>query len=187
MPNTRRVIMWNLITLDGFFEGSKSWELEFHKLAWGKELEEISIQQLRLTDTLLFGRITYEGMAAYWTQAQGEIADLMNSIHKMVFSQTLAKADWNNSTLVKDPPEQVVAKLRQERGKDAYIFGSAGLSATLTRHGLIDEYRLCVVPVLWGHGNHLFRESPTVKMKLLEAGPLSNGCVILRYEPEKAA
>jgi len=177
----RRVILWNLITLDGFFEGPKSWDLNFHKLVWGEELKRWSIDQLKSADALLFGRITYEGMAAYWTQAQGEDADLMNGIAKFVFSKTLKKTDWNNTTLVGDHTELKVSKLKQQPGKDIYIFGSANLSSTLMQHDLIDEYRLALVPVLLGQGNLLFKNSPRATMTLLEAKQLNNGCVILRY------
>jgi dihydrofolate reductase len=178
----KRIIMWNLVTLDGFFEGPRSWDLAFHKHAWGEELEQLSIEQLRSADTLLFGRVTYEGMAAYWSRERGAVADLMNSIAKIVFSRTLGKADWNNTTLVKSHAAEEVEKLKRQAGKDVYIFGSAVLSTTLTRHRLIDEYRLALVPVLLGRGNPLFKESPRTMMKLLEARQLKNGCVIVRYE-----
>jgi dihydrofolate reductase len=177
----RRIIMWNLITLDGFFEGPKSWDLDFHKLVWGEELERLSTEQLKSADVLLFGRVTYEGMAAYWTRAQGEDARLMNGIAKIVFSRTLTKADWNNTTLVKDRAVEEVTKLKERPGKDVYIFGSANLSSTLMQHGLIDEYRLGLVPVLLGCGNLLFKGGTPVTMKLLEAKQLKNGCVIVRY------
>lgn len=180
----RRVIMWNLITLEGFFEGSKSWELDFHKLVWDDELQQWSMDQLKSADTLLFGRVTYEGMAAYWTRARGEDADIMNSIAKVVFSRTLAKADWNNTRLVRDGAEEEVAKLKRQAGKDIYIFGSAAFSDTLTAHRLIDEYRLALVPVLLGQGNLLFKNSSRATMKLLQAKQLKNGCVILCYEPQ---
>src|ERR1700739_4646033 len=73
-----RLIMWNLLSLDGFFEGVKSWDLDFHQSVWGDELERLSLEQLRSADRLLFGRVTYEGMAAYWQTAKGEGADFMN-------------------------------------------------------------------------------------------------------------
>jgi dihydrofolate reductase len=77
-----------------------------------------------------------------------------------------------------------VKRLKDQAGKDLFIFGSANLSSTLTRAGLIDEYRLCVAPVVLGGGNPLFKASPTwLKMKLLEARPLKSGGVILRYQP----
>jgi len=87
--NMRKLIMWNIVTLDGYFEGSQNWDLSFLEAVWGKELEQLSIEQLHSADYLVFGRVTYEGMAAHWTKAKGEIADLMNKIPKLVFSKTL--------------------------------------------------------------------------------------------------
>ena len=72
-----KLIMWNLISLDGFFEGAKNWDLDFHQSVWGDELESLSLEQLSSADGLLFCRITYEGMAAYWQTATGEIADFI--------------------------------------------------------------------------------------------------------------
>jgi len=180
----RRLIMWNMVTLDGFFEGPKNWEIDWHEYVWGEELEQLSKQQLRSADMLLFGRVTYQGMAGYWPSEKGEVADFMNTLPKVVFSRTLEKAEWNNTKLVKEDAEQEVAQLKQQPGKDLFIFGSANLSSTLTQHGLIDEYRLGVNPVILGAGTRLFKASPNrMKMKLLEATPLQSGCVILRYRP----
>jgi dihydrofolate reductase len=177
--------MWNMVTLDGFFEGPQRWDIDFHEYVWGEELEQFSIEQLESAGMLLFGRVTYEGMANYWPSAQGEIADFMNGIPKVVFSRTLEKAEWNNTRLVKAHAEEEVARLKQQPGKDILIFGSANLSATLMQHGLIDEYRLGISPLVLGGGNPLFKPSPQrLKMKLLEARRLKSGCVILRYEPE---
>ena len=98
---TARLIMWNLVTLEGFFEGPKKWDLDWLEYVWGDELEQLSLEQGKTADALLFGRVTYEGMAAYWPSAKGEVADWMNSVPKVVFSRTLAKADWNNTRLVR--------------------------------------------------------------------------------------
>jgi dihydrofolate reductase len=148
----------------------------------------MSIEQTGSADLLLFGRRTYQGMAQYWptAEAEGEVAGLMNSISKVVFSRTLDQADWYNTRLVKSEAEKEVARLKQQPGKDMLIFGSADLSAGLMRAGLIDEYRLGLVPVVLGGGNPLFKPAPDrLPMKLLEARPLKSGCVILRYEPSK--
>ena len=182
----RKLIMWNMVTLDGFFEGPKPWDIDWHELVWGEELEQMSIEQIGSADLLVFGRRTYEGMAQYWSTATEQVADIMNSISKVVFSGTLDKADWNNTRLVKSKAEEEVARLKQQPGQDMLIFGSADLSATLVRHSLIDEFRLGVVPVVLGGGNPLFKPIPDrLPMKLLEARPLKSGCVILRYEPSK--
>lgn len=108
-----RLIMWNLMTLDGFFEGPRSWDLDWHQLVWGEELERLSIEQLQSADALLFGRVTYEGMAAHWKTATGEVADYMNRLPKLVFSRTLAQADWNNTRRVKDKAVAEVADLKR--------------------------------------------------------------------------
>lgn len=181
----RKLIMWNLVTLDGFFEGPKSWDIDWHDVVWGEELEQLSLEQAQSIGMLLFGRVTYQGMASFWSSQKGEIADFMNKVPKVVFSRTLSKAEWNNTRLVKEKAEEEVVRLKKQSGKDLFIFGSANLSSTLTQAGLIDEYRLCVVPVLLGGGNPLFKTSPArLRMKLLEARPLKSGGVILRYQAE---
>ena len=178
--------MWELAMLDGFFEGTKSWDIDWHNYAWGEELEQLSTEQLKSVGFLLFGRVTYEGMTGYWSTQQGEIADFMNSLPKIVFSRTLEKADWSNTRLVNKNAEEEVTKLKQESGKDMFIFGSANLSSTFLQGGLVDEIRICIVPVVLGAGNPLFKPSPSrIKFKLLQARPLKTGGVIVRYEPEK--
>ena len=182
----RKLIMWNMVTLDGFFEGQKSWEIDWHEYVWGPELEELSLEQAKDVGMLLFGRVTYQGMAEYWSSAgssaEGEVADFMNSVPKVVFSRTLEQADWKNTRLVKQDAAEEVVRLKEQPGKDLFIFGSAALSASLMQHGLIDEYRLGLTPVVLGGGNPLFKPAPDrVRMRLLEARPLKSGCVILRY------
>ena len=187
MAQPRQLIMWNLVTLDGLFEGAKKWDLAFHELVWGDELEQLSSEQLASADTLIFGRVTYEGMASYWPTAEDAVASTMNAIGKIVFSRTLDKAEWNNTRLVKGKAEDELRALKQRPGKNMFVFGSADLSASLTRAGLIDEYRLCVVPVILGSGTPLFKGSPEqLRLELLEAKPLRTGGVILRYRRAEA-
>jgi len=181
----RKLIMWNNVTLDGFFEGSKSWEIDWFQSVWGDELKRFSLEQLRSADMLVFGRVTYEGMAAYWQTAKGEDADFMNRLPKIVFSRTLARADWVNTTLVKNNLVGEIQKFKHQGEGNMFVFGSGDLSAALMEHGLFDEYRLCLNPLLLGRGKTLFATNPRrLRLKLLEARPLSSGCVILRYEPQ---
>ena len=133
---------------------------------------------------LVFGRRTYEGMAAYWSTAEGETAEFMNAVPKYVFSRTLERADWANSTLVREDAGEAVARLKEQPGKDLFVFGSADLSAALIRHGLYDEYRIGLVPVTLGEGSPLFkRDSEPVKLQLAESRPLGERCLLLRYQP----
>jgi dihydrofolate reductase len=182
-----RLIMWNLVTLDGYFEGADKWSLDWHDTAWGDELEEASIAQLRSAAMLLFGRVTYQGMASYWPTAEGEspeIADLMNSIPKVVFSTTLDRAGWTNTTLLSGNPLEEVPRLKGESSHDIFLFGSAILASSLMPAGLIDEYRLCYAPVVLGEGTPLFKPSDhSTRMRLIDARPLKSGAIILSYEP----
>ncbi|MGH7427119.1 MAG: dihydrofolate reductase family protein [Candidatus Methylomirabilaceae bacterium] len=184
----RKLIMWNLITLDGYFEGVKNWDLPWHERVWGDELERFSLDQLQSTDMLIFGRVTYQGMAAYWQTAKGAIANYMNSLPKVVCSRTLQTVAWNNTRLVKDNAAEEVARLKQQGNSNMFVFGSATLSKTLMNEKLFDEYRLGIAPVIHGSGRLLFNDGLTPQgLQLLEARPLSNGCIILRYQTERIA
>jgi dihydrofolate reductase len=177
----RKLIMWNIITLDGYFEGKQNWDLPFHNI-WGEELEKLSIEQLHAADYLVFGRVTYEGMAAHWTREKGEIADLMNKIPKLVFSKTLQTVDWNNSILIKENASAEISKLKAEGGKDMYVFGSAILSDTFINDNLFDEYRIAIAPVILGSGRPLFRKGlPSKDLSLISTQQLATGGVVLKY------
>ena len=177
-----RLVMWNLQTLDGCFEGNAPWDLEFHETAWGDELRQFSLEQAEEVGTLLFGRATYEGMASHWTTATGPIADFMNDVPKVVFSRTLDAATWKNARLVRRDAADEVAELKRGEGKDLFVFGSAKLCDSLMRRDLFDELRLCVAPVVLGTGVPLFKPGgPRQNLALLQARPLATGGVILRY------
>src|SRR3989442_1111437 len=106
---------------------------------------------------------------------------LLHSARSSVLEKTTLGM-WSNTRLVRANAEEEDAKLKQQPGKDLFIFGSANLSSMLMRHGLIDEYRLGLNPLILGAGNPLFKPSPDrMKLKLLEARPLKSGVVILRY------
>jgi len=178
----RKLIMWNIITLDGYFEGNRNWDLPFHEVVWGQELETLSIQQLKSADYLIFGRITYEGMAAYWMKEEGEIADLMNSLPKIVFSQSLRSADWNNTILINENASVEIRKLKENGEGDMYVFGSANLSETFVNDNLFDEYRIGIAPVILGSGRPLFRQGiARTNLSLHSTRQLLTGGVILKY------
>lgn len=179
----RRIIVWNVVTLDGCFEGEKPWDLSFHGLVWGSELEALSLEQLREADMLVFGKNTYQGMAEYWptAEAEGEVTALMNGIAKVVCSSSLEKAAWNNTTIVRDAAPEL-KRLKEQGDRPIYIFGSGKLVESLMNAGMIDEIRLCIAPIILGHGRRLFADGNTGRnLKLLESRPLQNGGVILRY------
>ncbi len=180
----RRLIMWNIISLDGYIEGPGR-DINWHNDIWGPELEKLSIEQGKEVGALLFGRVTYELMAGYWPTAEKtEIAAYMNALPKYVFSRSLKRADWNNTTIFNGDPAAEAAKLKREEGKDIFVFGSADLSSRLMQ--LFDEFRIGVAPLMLGAGAPLFkRQDQKAKLKLLGADTHSTGVVILRYAPAR--
>lgn len=179
--------MWNVVTLDGYFEGPQSWDLSFHSVIWGQDLQRLSIEQLQNADYLVFGRRTYEGMAAYWTNPEAEIAEqevakLMTGIPKLVFSKTLKSADWNNTRIIRDNASEEIQKLKEQGGKDLYVFGSANLSETFINDNIFDEYRIGIAPVILGNGRPLFRQGlRTNNLTLVSTQQLGTGGVVLKY------
>jgi len=184
----RKVFLFNMITLDGFFEGPNQ-DISWHHV--DDEFNEFAIEQLNEIGTLLFGRVTYQGMASYWPtefaiKDDSIVAGLMNSLPKIVFSKTLDKAEWNNSRLVKENAAEEVSKLKQQPGKDIAIFGSSDLAVTLAERGLIDEYRIIVNPVFLGSGTALLKGiKDKLNLKLLKTRTFKSGNVLLYYEPDK--
>jgi dihydrofolate reductase len=179
------------MTLDGYFQGNQNWDLSFHNLVWGQELERLSLEQLQSADYLVFGRVTYEGMAAYWTKAEAEtaeqeVAKLLNSIPKIVFSKTLKSAEWNNTTIISENASNEIKKLKEQGGKDIYVFGSANLSETFINDNLFDEYRIGIAPVILGSGRPLFRQGITSKnLSLVSSQQLLTGGVVLKYSKKQ--
>ena len=182
----RKVFLFMMVTLDGFFEGPNH-EIDWHNV--DEEFNEFAIQQLDEIDTLLFGRVTYEGMASYWpTQFAKEndpmVADKMNSVPKLVFSKTLDKAEWNNSRLVKEHIAEELSRLKQQQGGDLAIFGSSDLTVSLLEMGLVDELRIMVNPVVLGSGKRLFEGiHDRLKLRLLKTKTFGSGNVLLYYQP----
>lgn len=184
----RKVILFNLMSLDGFVAG-KDGNIDWHNV--DEEFNQFAIQQLGEAGGLIFGRVTYEMMASYWPtpaaiQDDPVVANAMNSLPKWVVSRTLDRADYQNTTLIKTDPVEAIAQLKQQSGKDLYVFGSANLSAALIHHHLIDEYRIIVNPVVLGSGIPLFQGvKEPFRLKLTNSRSFANGNILLYYQPER--
>ena len=180
----RKLFSFNMITLDGLFEGQD------HNIYWHNvdaEFNEFAIAQLNEIGTLLFGRVTYQMMASYWPTSEAVkndpvVADLMNRMPKIVVSKTMATAEWNNTKLIKDRIADEILQLKKQSGHDLAIFGSANLMSTLMRLDLIDEHRVMVNPVILGAGTPLFQTKDKFNLRLLGTRPFGNGNVLLCYE-----
>lgn len=182
----RTVIASEFVTVDGFFSGPNG-EIDWHNV--DEEFNQYAIELINSIDTMLFGRMTYEGMASYWptpaaTMDDPIVAGKMNSTAKVVFSTTLETAEWENTTLVKGDAGDEIAKLKQLPGKDMVIYGSGRLVSSLTRRGLIDEFRIFVNPVVLGSGVPLFRDmNDRVALRLTGTKTFKSGNVLLCYQP----
>ncbi len=181
----RKLFVSNLMSLDGFFETID------HKLDWfvvDDEFFDYADDMLRSVDLILFGRKTYAHMTAFWpTAPRDRIADQMNGLAKIVFSKKLARADWQNTRLVRDNAADEVARLKQQPGKDMVILGSAMLASSLLEQGLIDEYRIILNPVLLGQGNPLFKDvRHKIALQLSDARSFRSGVNILYYQPQQS-
>ena len=167
------------MSLDGVVESPEKWSFQF----WSDETQKFKLNELRITDALLLGRVTYEGFAAAWPSRKDTdgFADRFNNMPKFVVSKTLKKLDWNNSHLIKGDLATEVSKLKQQEGHDIVIHGSPTLIRSLLHHDLIDEYRLLVYPLVLGRGKHLFDDASQAKLKLAESEAFSKGVVKLVY------
>ena len=183
----RKLILFNLTSLDGYFEGPDR-DINWHIV--DDEFNEFAIQQTGEFGALLFGRVTYELMASYWPTEDAKrnapaITEIMNRLPKIVFSKTLKKVEWENTRLVNENFVEAISKLKQEAGKDIAIFGSSDLAVTLLEHGLLDELRIMVNPILLGEGKPIFQGIKTqLGLRLLKTRTFKSGNILLYYEPE---
>lgn len=186
----RKLIASTLVSLDGVMEdpggfgehSAGGWALA----GFTEEARQGAIAQLAASDVFLCGRITYERLYHSWSRNEGEYAEHMNAIPKLVASTTLrGRLDWNATALSGDVVRKV-AELKAQPGKDIVMYGSATLAGTLLRHGLIDEYHVAVYPVLLGHGKRLFPHGlAATRLRLVGVTPLDSGVLSLAYRPEK--
>jgi dihydrofolate reductase len=177
----RKVVASTYVTLDGFIDEPGKWSFPF----WSVEAAEFKAKELIASDALLLGRITYEGFAAAWPtmEGTGEFGAKMNSMPKYVASRTLATAAWN-ATIIEGDVADAVRKLKAEDGGDLLIGGSGQLIDFLTGHGLIDEYRLMVHPIVLGNGTkRLFANVPTRRLTLVASSTFPNGIMVNTYHP----
>ena len=187
----RRLIVSNIMSLDGFIAGPKG-ELDwFVKEGFMTETEfgEHARNLNRSVDGILLGRKTYQAFAGYWPDATDNdpvITERMNNLPKIVFSRTLEKVEWGkwgNARLVKGDAGEEVRRLKSEPGKDLVIYGSAELVSSLTRLGLIDEYQFIIQPVVLGAGKPEFSDlGGRLKLQLTGIRQLREGAVILFYQ-----
>src|SRR4029450_13758963 len=135
------------------------------------------------TEDLLLGRRSYEFFAARWPFRSGEYADRLNSMPKYVVSSALEHPAWDNATVLNGDVINEVSKLKRELNGDIVVYGSIQLVRTLLEHGLVDELRLMIYPVVLGAGERLFGEtSDTKPMRLINTRTVGDGLAFLTYQ-----
>mgnify|MGYP002737246329 CR=1 FL=1 len=193
----RKLGVTEFLSLDGVMQApaapDEDTEGGFRHGGWQQQYgDEVLLQAatagMAEVDAYLFGRKTYEKMAAFWPTAPREIpfTDHLNNTRKYVASRTLTSVEWQNSTVLDGDVAEAVAKLKEQPGKGIGVLGSGELVQTLIEHDLVDEYFLLVCPIVLGSGKRLFREIGQIKkLNLVESKPTSTGSVILVYRPER--
>jgi dihydrofolate reductase len=182
----RRLSVFNNVSLDGYFTDAMG------EMRWADqgdpEWREFTAANANSNGVLLFGRVTYDLMIKFWPtpvalQMMPDVANGMNQAQKIVFSRTLDKATWNNTTIVKNDLVAQVRRLKNEPGAGMVILGSGQIVSQLTGAGLIDEYQIAVAPVVLGAGRTMFEGVMSrPRLRRTFARNFANGTVFLRYE-----
>lgn len=186
-----KVVVSQFITVDGVIEdpggsedhGRGGWAFEFER---GEDGDKFKLDELMESESLLLGRVTYEGFADAWPSREGEFADKFNGMAKYVVSSTIGEPEWNNTTVIA-PANLVdeVQALRDAPGGDVLVNGSAQLVGALLENGLVDELRLMVFPIVLGAGKRMFGEiGESARLELAQSTPVGpDGVVVLTYRP----
>src|SRR5918998_5468529 len=197
----RKLIVSNAMSLDGYYEGPGKNVMALFDYRWDYPMDEsfdaYNAERLRAADTLLLGRVTYDGFKSFWpsvadypdaTPIQREISRLNNAIDKVVISDTLTSEEtdpWHKSTRIisRADAHQQIAELKRQTGKDILVFGSRTLWRDLLANYLVDELQLMIGPVVLGAGTPLLGGQPAVSLRLIDIRTWDgSGNVLVRYE-----
>jgi dihydrofolate reductase len=188
-----RIIVTEFVSLDGVMEAPGGGEHYRHggwsfEISRGEEGDRFKLEEALAAEALLLGRVTYEGFAAAWPSRDGAFADKFNGMPKYVVSSTLRQATWQPTTVLRGDLATEVGRIRKTHSGDIVVHGSATLVRALVEHGLVDELRLMVFPILLGSGKRLFGETTDKKaLRLTGSKTVGDGVQILTYQPALVA
>jgi len=186
----RKLVVTEFLSLDGVFQAPGPDGSGFKYEGWtfaynDQDFMTFKMDELKASDMLLLGRVTYDGFAKAWPKMSGdEFSDKFNSMPKYVVSSTLKKADWNNSHIISTNVVEEIQKLKEEDGGDIAVHGSGQLIRFLTEHKLVDQFNLLVYPIVLGQGKKLFEGTPKTELKLIDSAAFSTGVMKLIYQPK---
>src|SRR5215469_13343304 len=166
----RKIIEYTLVSVDGVFTGAAISGFSAYR---DDAYMQDGLGQALTCEAMLMGRNTYESFAAIWPGRTDPWADRINAIHKYVFSSTLEKAEWNNSTIVRGDVVAEVTRLKQQEGRDLLVYGHGLLAETLLKHHLLDVLDLSIHPLVMGQGEQFFREDENATSRLVAAKSFS--------------
>ncbi len=171
------------VSIDGFVstsDGRNDWVFP----NFDDEFMADTMELLRSLDTILLGRVNYEEQSSSWGNATGPLADIMNNVPKIVFSNTLQSVDWVNTRLATGTPEEEIAQLREQGVPNVGVAGGARFAQYLSGRGLVDEYTFNVHPIALGAGMPVF--ATTVPLRLVSSKVYSTGLISNRYSAASA-
>jgi dihydrofolate reductase len=184
-----KIVVTEFVSLDGVMQAPGGGE-EFAHAGWtfaidtGEEGRGFKFEEAMDSAALLLGRVTYEGFAAAWPTMEGPFADQFNGMPKYVVSATLTDASWNNSTVLRGNLVDEVTALRDSIDGEITVHGSGTLVRALLEHGLVDELRLMVFPVVLGSGARLFGPAAGKQsFRLTGSKIVGDGVAIMIYQP----
>ncbi|AHF17594.1 dihydrofolate reductase family protein [Niabella soli] len=181
-----KIFVANWITVDGIFSGPSG---ETNWFTPDTELQKENLENLHNANTILFGRVTFKMMEAFWPTAQAmaypEVQQYMNAAQKHTFSTTVNGSTWQHSHFHKQLNKETISSIKEKAENDIVILGSGMISRELHRMGLLDEYTLFLDPQLLGKGKRFFSDMPAGRLRLLESKSFPSGIVRLNYRVVK--
>jgi dihydrofolate reductase len=193
----RKIVVTEWMSLDGVVQAPGAADEDttggFQHGGWHlRYFDDLSqtwvVETLTAAGGFLLGRRTYEGFAAYWPNASEEeqvVAHPLNTKPKYVASRTLTEPlAWQNSTVLQGDAVQAVVALKQEDGDDLLVIGSTELVQTLIEHGLVDEFRVMIDPLVVGGGKRIFRDDGVLRpLRLVDSKVTTTGAIVATYAP----
>jgi dihydrofolate reductase len=173
----RKVVAYEFLSLDGVAERPDEFVTDFDDV-----MEENLVRVIATQDAVLLGRRTYDDWAAFWPGSEIEpFASFINSVEKFVVTSTTPADLWANTTVVAGDPVEFVTKLKEQPGEDIGVHGSIALTQSLLAHGLVDELRLVIAPVVQINGRKLFDNGVARRLSLTRNITSPSGCLLLDF------